>query len=873
MTSRLASACACVALFLLPAPAGAQRLPDTIVPSHYTLTFTPDLATARFTGEEEIVVRIARRTQTVVLNALDLEIVQASVAQSGNSVHASVAYDTSKQQATLSLERPLAAGEARISTRFRGTLNDQLAGFYLSKTQNRRYAATQFEATDARRAFPCFDEPSLKATFDITLVMDRGDMAISNAPVKRDAPGPGDAQHTVAFATTKRMSTYLVALLVGDFECLEDAVDGIPLRVCATPGQTNHARFAMEATKAIVAFFNRYYSIKYPFEKLDQIAIPDFMAGAMENTGAIIYRETALLVDDATATPEDRRWVADIISHEIAHQWFGDLVTMAWWNDVWLNEGFATWIAGKPLDVWKPDWHMDLAATDEAAYALATDAVASTRPIRAPEADTPAEIQQLFDGITYGKTAAVLRMIEQYVGPETFRAAVNAYLERHAYANATAEDFWTALKETSGKPVDRVMRSYVVQPGAPLLSLAGACASGRQQITVTQQRFFTDPERLRGGSPELWEVPVCIRTPGAEARCELLTQKTQSFTLDKCAPWVVANAGGRGYYRAEYTGDLATGVASALRDLTPDERLAFLSDQLALVAAKRQTYTAYLTMLPALGIEDSEPVARTAFSPLAKIEEEILPPADRPAFHSWVHTLVAPQLARIGRDPKPNEADDTRTLRALLLRLLADAAADGKTIAYLRTLTDAYLANPGSVDPALADAALRVAARHGDTALYDRLTAALDKASTPAIHDQLESALARFQDPALLQRTLQRLLTPAVRNQDLLGVLFTSLANRETRPLVWSFIKDHFDEIQSRLGSLAATAIVHVPQAFCDVTLRDDAVRFFQAHPVKGAKVTLQQSLERASTCIRTREREGPILSSWLREQTASSRP
>jgi aminopeptidase N len=704
-------------------------------------------------------------------------------------------------------------------------------------------------------------------------VVDRGDMAISNTPVKRDAPGPGDAKHTVTFATTKRMSTYLVALLVGDFECLEDAVDGIPLRVCATPAQTTRARFAMEATKAILAFFNRYYSIKYPFEKLDQIAIPDFMAGAMENTGAIIYRETALLVDDATATPEDRRGVADIISHEIAHQWFGNLVTMAWWNDVWLNEGFASWITAKPLEVWKPDWHVDLAATDEAADALATDAVASTRPIRASEADTPAEIQQLFDGITYGKTAAVLRMIEQYLGPETFRSAVNAYLERHAYANATAEDFWTALKETSGKPVDRVMRTYVVQPGAPLLSLASACASGRQQITVTQQRFFTDPVRLRGGSPELWEVPVCFRTPGAEARCELLSQKTHSFTFDRCAPWVVANAGGRGYYRAEYTGDLATGLASALPNLTPAERLIFLSDQLALVAAERQTYAGYLTMLPVLGIEASEPVARTAFSPLARIEEEILTPAETPAFHSWVRTLLAPQVARIGREPKPDEADDTRTLRALLLRLVADAAADGETIAYLRTLTDAYLANPASVDPALADVALPVAARHGDAALYERLTAALDKASAPAMHDQLERALALFREPALLQRTLQRLLTPAVRNQDLLGVLFTSLANPETRPLVWSFIKDHFEEIESRLGSLSASALVYVPRAFCDATLRDDAARFFEAHPLEGARVTLQQSLERASTCIRTRQREGPILSAWLREQSAGSRP
>src|SRR5215218_4844441 len=425
----------CAALAM---PAMAQRLPEGIVPSHYTLTFTPDLASATFAGDEDIAVRVTGATSTIVLNALGLAITDVTVVQGTSTSRATVAYDKDRQQATLSLDRPLAAGEAQVRSRFTGSLNEQLGGFYLSKTAKRRYAATQFEATDARRAFPCFDEPALKATFDISLVIDRGDVAISNAPVRSDTPGPGDGKHTIAFATTKRMSTYLVAMLVGDFECLEDSEDGVPLRICATPGQVKSARYAMEATKSILAFYNRYYSIKYPFEKLDQIAVADFMAGAMENTGAIVYRETALLIDDETATPEQKREVAGVIAHEVAHQWFGDLVTMAWWNDVWLNEGFATWMTAKPLAAWKPEWNVGLESVQGTTEALGTDAVASTRPIRAPEVSTPAQIEQLFDGITYGKTAAVLRMIEQYLGPETFQKAVNAYIEAHAYANATA---------------------------------------------------------------------------------------------------------------------------------------------------------------------------------------------------------------------------------------------------------------------------------------------------------------------------------------------------------------------------------------------------------------------------------------------------
>ena len=388
------------------------------------------------------------------------------------------------------------------------------------------------------------------------------------------------------------MSTYLVALLVGDFECLEDRRTASVARLRdARPDDERPLRHGRdEGDPGVLQTATTRSSI--PFEKLDQIAIPDFMAGAMENTGAIIYRETALLVDDATATPEQRRGVADIIAHEIAHQWFGNLVTMAWWNDVWLNEGFATWIRPSRLAVWKPEWNVDLggARTRRPTPSRPTPSRRHARSGR-PRPSTPDEIQQLFDGITYGKTAAVLRMIEQYLGPETFRTAVNAYLERHAYANATAEDFWTALKETSGKPVDARDAHFVTQPGAPLLSRGRRlCVDGRQQVTVTQQRFFTDPVRLRGGSPELWEVPVCFRTPGAEARCDLLSQKTQVFTCDTCAavggrerrrPWLLPHRVRRQSSRA----------GSRLRcpQLTPAERLdASSADQLALVAAERR---------------------------------------------------------------------------------------------------------------------------------------------------------------------------------------------------------------------------------------------------------------------------------------------
>ncbi len=852
--------------------ANAQRLPTNVIPSHYDVTFAPDLQAATFSGTEEIQVRVTAPTATVVLNALDLQISEAVAVQAASSQPATIALDHDNQQASLSFPQPLQAGEARIRIKFSGILNEQLAGLYLSKTPRRRYTVTQFESTDARRAFPCFDEPALKATFDVATVVDTGDMAISNSPVASDVPGPGAGKHTVRFATTKRMSTYLVALLVGDFECLSDSVDGIPLRVCGVAGQRELGRYALEATKAILTFYNRYYSIRFPFEKLDQIAVPDFMAGAMENAGAIVYRDTELLLDERTAGPNERRGVADIIAHEVAHQWFGDLVTMDWWNNVWLNEGFATWMSSKPLAAWKPEWDMALGDVKGTVYALSGDAVASTRAIQAQQASTPGEINQLFDGVTYGKTAAVLRMVEQYIGPETFRAGVNAYLEQHAYGNATAEDFWTALKEASGKPVDQIMASFVKQPGAPLLSVTTTCAGQRRNVSITQQRFFSDPALLAAGTPERWTIPVCFKSPGQSTRCEVISQKQQTVGLEGCASWTMANAEGRGYYRTEYGdgGDKAIARAGAV-DLTAAERIVLLSDEWGLVALDHQTIPGYLDMVAALGVERSEPVTEVAWRPLEGVGEEIVADQDRPRYQAWVRRLLAPQLAALGRDVRPGDSDAVRKLRARVLAQLAIVGHDPDTIAFLKRLADAYLIDETAVDPSLVDTALGSSTKFGDAEFYDRVLKALGSATGPDRRSRLEYGLAAFAAPPLIERTLQRLLTPEVRNQDLLLLVFTALHGRDTRPMVWAFIKKHFDEIQARLGSLAESAIVNVVNAFCDPELRDDARAFFNAHPLEGAEVTLAQGFERADACIRVVGSQRGKLSSWLAEDATLS--
>src|SRR5262245_9655877 len=393
---------AVLALLLIPPAVHAQRLSGSAIPEHYTLWFAPDLQRATFRGRETIDVRLKTASDAITLHAAEIEFGETTVAAGGTTQTARVTLDAKSETATLTVPRPLPAGAIKINVTFTGILNDKLRGFYLSRANGRAYAVTQMEATDARRAFPSFDEPAFKATFDISLMIDRADTAISNGAQTSDMPGPEDGKHTLTFATTKKMSTYLVAMIVGDFVCRAGTSDGTAVRVCSTPDKEGQTGFALEAATQQLAFYNQYFGIKYPFGKLDLIAIPDFAAGAMENAGAITFRERLLLADPQRASVGTRKNVASVLAHEIAHQWFGNLVTMQWWNDIWLNEGFATWMTSKPIAAWKPEWRVSLDDAAATQGALGLDAMRTTRPIRM-DVHTPEEINEVFDGIAYEK--------------------------------------------------------------------------------------------------------------------------------------------------------------------------------------------------------------------------------------------------------------------------------------------------------------------------------------------------------------------------------------------------------------------------------------------------------------------------------------
>jgi len=853
--------------------AGAQRLPEVARPENYKLTFTPNLETATFEGDETISVRVLKPTSEITLNAADIDIHEATITSGGTTQKVSGTCDKEKEEALLTVEKPLAPGAATIHITYAGKLNDEMRGLYLGKDdQGRKYAASQFEATDARRAFPSFDEPDYKATFDITAVAEKGLVAISNQKIVSDTPGPGD-KHTVRFATTARMSSYLAALVVGNFEYIEGEADGIPIRVYSTPGKKEMGKFALESAEHILSYYDKYFNIKYPYGKLDLIGLPDFSAGAMENTGCITFREVILLIDEKQGSVDLKKTIASVIAHEMAHQWFGDLVTMKWWDDIWLNEGFATWMSSKPIEAWKPEWNFNLDDVSETAGTLNTDSLANTRPIH-QAAETPAQITELFDGIAYGKAAAVLRMLESYLGEETFRAGVNAYLQQHQYANATADDFWDAQAKTSKRPVDRIMPTFVKQAGVPIINVKSQCTGGSTTVTLDQRRYYYDREKFEAPNDELWQVPLCMRSSvgNGAAKCELLTKKQETFTLPGCSSWVLANAGATGYYRVGYQPDAVRTLAKdAESKLSPAERIALQTDVWASVRVGREPVGDYLAFAQGLGSDRNRAVLEDVLGRLNFIGEYLVRDNDRYSYQNWLRQYLTPILKDVGWEPKLGESDEQRMLRARVFNALGYDARDPEVLAWARRIAEKALDNPGSVDRELARSAFRLAALTGDQTFYDKLLTGLKSAKSPEEYYMSLFTLPQFGDPKLLQRTLDYAISPDVRSQDALGLISSVMSNPAGEKLAWDFVLAHWDAVQKAGGVFASAEVVRATDSFCDAHMRDQVVDFFAAHKIEAAERTYRQSIERINNCIDLRSQQEPQLASWLGHRGTSA--
>ena len=858
------------AAFLLLMPASrlqAQRLPTNVTPQHYTLTLEPNLQSATFTGKETIEVTLAQPSTTITLNAAEIAFKSVTVTANGKTQTAKVSEDKDKEQATFQVADEIPAGKATIQIDYTGILNGQLRGFYLSKTAKRNYAVTQFEPTDARRAFPSFDEPAMKATFSTTLIVDKDDTAISNTNIVSEKPGPTLDKKTVRFATTPKMSTYLVAFLVGDFQCVSGSSDGIPIRVCAPPDQVQLGAYALQASEFFLHYYDNYFGIKYPMPKLDMIAIPDFEAGAMENFGAITYRETALLVDPKTASLSAKRNVAVDVAHEMAHQWFGDMVTMQWWNNLWLNEGFATWMESKAVAAWKPEWHLPQDDALSMDGILNYDAGKVTRAIRA-KADTPGEINEMFNGITYQKGGAVLAMTENYEGEEVFRRGVHNYLEAHKYANATAQDFWNAQTQTSGKPIDKVMDSFIAEPGVPLLTFT---APQKGSTNVTQQRFYLSPD-MKATEAQTWTVPVCFKNGDASnttPRCELLSSAQQALSVP-ASEIFYANANDKGYYRTQYDPADYNKIVSVMEtQLTPPERIGFSGNEWALMRSGRGSIADYMNLVSALRNDPNAGVIDEGASSLATIDARIATPADRKRLNAWVRQQFRPAYDRV-KNVGLSDPVERRQLRAVLFGVLG-GAHDPQIVAEAKELTEKYIADPASVDPTLARPALAIATENGDSQLFDQLQQISTTSNNPEIQTTALFSLANFRDPALVRRALDYATSGKVRNQDSAFFFVIELRNRDTRPIAWDYIQKNWDKVHAQLTTAMGAYLVGATGAFCSDEKSQEVKAFFTAHPVMAAQRAVKRATDEIQACTALRTAQQPKLTEWLSQQNLSA--
>jgi aminopeptidase N/puromycin-sensitive aminopeptidase len=783
-----------------------------------------------------------------------------TVTAAGIQQAGTVSLDPSKEQATFTFAEKIPAGKATLAINYTGILNGELRGFYLSKTDRRNYAVTQFESTDARRAYPSFDEPAMKATYDVSLTIDAADTAISNGPIVKDTPGPAAGKHTVTFLTTPKMSTYLVAFLVGDFQCTSGESDGVAIRVCATPDKVALTPFSLDVAKRVLHYYNDYFGIPYPLKKLDLIGLPDFEAGAMENFGAITYRETDLLIDEKTASVHAKKEVALVVAHEMAHQWFGDLVTMQWWDNLWLNEGFATWMEMKAVRDLYPEWKVEQTIVAEADSTLNLDAQPTTRSIRA-KADTPDEINQMFDGIAYGKAGAVLQSVENYLGPETFRQGVHNYLAAHTYGNATAEDFWGAQTANSHKPVDKIMESLVAQPGEPLITF-GAAANG--MVPVSQKRFFLSPG-IQPDPKQKWTVPVCFKTAKGQD-CQVMTPETHS--LEVPAGSIFANAGGNGYYRSAYPASVyKTLVAGVETSLTPAERISLIGDQWAQVRANKASVGDFLDLMAAVKSDPNPEVLSSAIEGFASIYLRVAATAEeKAALSKWICSILGPEYARM---PAASSTDspNTRELRAELFSALGLYGKDRAVLAQARTIAKQFLTDPASVDATLGQTALSVAAHNGDATLFEQLQKVFETSTNPEIQESALRMLAEFEDPALAERGANYAVSGKVRNQDAAFQFVIAMGNDVVREQTWKFMQNNWDKVQAQLTTAMGGYLVSSTGNFCSASAREDVKSFFATHKVAASDKALQHAIEHIDGCIELRGLQEPGLQAWLSKQ------
>jgi alanyl aminopeptidase len=852
-----------IASLALAAPAGAQRLPTDVVPTFQSVQLRVDADTTDYSGTVHVELDVRKSTSQVQLFALDQKLDEVRLTAGGKPVTVKTERGE-RGLLTLTAASPLPPGKAQLDIRFTKPLDTQAVGLYRVRKDGLGYTFTQFEAEDARKAFPCWDQPAFKFPYQITLTVPERHRAITNTPVESETTK--DGWRTTVFQRTPPLPSYLLAIATGPLEFTDVPGTKMPIRIVCAKGQSRLTGVAVRETPAIVAALERYFDQPYPFAKLDLIAVPEFWAGAMENPGAITYADGVLLVDPSVANdPAQRRRLVYVTAHELAHMWFGDLVTMKWWDDLWLNESFADWMGTKITNELMPEVHEDWSALEDAQTIMRTDSRVTTDPIRLQSGGADEAMRGV--GIAYNKGKAVLSMFESWIGPEVFRQGLRDYLKEHAWKNAEAGDLWAALDKASKRPVADVMRGYIEQPGHALVTVEPLPGGS---LRLSQRRFLNYGAK---GAALSWKIPMTLRySDGGPPRTMsvLLDGPTKVVKLDGVSKvaWVMPNADTKGYYRWSVPSPMLLDLAqNATRSMSPAERIGFLGNLGALLSAGEVHGDTYLQVMSSMADEPEPVVGIQLLSSLRDVQSALLPDDLGEPVAAYVRRTLRPMVTRFGLEKSAGEAQAVSLLRPQLLLWMGREGRDADALRVADALAKRYQSDPGSVEPAMAGVALQLYAFRGDRARYDQYRQALESAKVPAIRTNYLNALGWFEDPALQDEALRYSLSGALRPNEL-GIVARSLASytEKGRDRAFRWVQENYDAIRTHMPE---SSMARWPSycGGCSAERLEAGKKFFSdpAHRVPGTDKALDRTAESVMDCVSLRTREGSAVAAYLR--------
>lgn len=853
-----------------PMVKATTQLPGNVRPSHYTIQVTPHADRMTFEGKVSIELQVLEPTTSLVLQAVNMTFANSMLAPNGGkrgkAMSAKVSVDAASQTATFAFEKPLATGSYTLSTDYTGVINTQANGLfaldYQTESGKQRALYTQFENSDARKFVPSWDEPNFKATFDLAVNAPKGQMVVSNMPVVSTMDA-GNGMQKVTFETSPKMSTYLLFLGMGDFDRATLSDSGVEIGVIAQKGKVDQAQFALEASRDVLREYNDYFGVKYPLPKLDNIAAPgrSQFFSAMENWGAIFTFESSLLLDPRISNVSDQQRVFTTAAHEIAHQWFGDLVTMAWWDDLWLNEGFATWMEGRTTQKLHPEWDID---NVDAAYtsrgAMGGDAYVTTHPV-VQHVETVEQASQAFDGITYGKGSAVIGMLEDYVGSDAWRDGVRSYIKQRAYGNAVTDDLWREVdKAAPGKQFTQVAHDFTLQPGVPLITASAACTAGKTVVSLEQGEYTIDRP---GKAPLHWNVPVSVRSGDKTVR--VLVDGKASVELPGCGAPVLLNAGQKGYYRTLYAPEQFKTLSAGFNALPVVDQLGVMMDVGALSAAGLQPVSDSLDLAAKVPLDASPNLWQMVASSVGGLDDMFEGnPKREAAARKYALSRLSPKFQQLGWENREGDSATTKQLRSSLIGILS-TLGDDKVLAEARSRFAASATDPKAMPPELRRTIMGIVARNADAATWDKLHKIAQDEKSSMIRDQYYGLLAAAKDKTLAQRALDMALTEEPGATNSAGMI--SSVSREHSEMAFDFALAHLEQVDKLVDSTSrARFYPGLGYGAKDLKMVDKIKAFADAYIAPTSRRDAETVMNAIQTGFKLREQRRPQIDAWLKK-------